>query len=211
LSASQQSLADSLAANLEKTLATGLQGDPNKLDAISQFTPSQRQKFASLGKDFAMQVIGNWWSTKKGGKRHALTREEVTESVIEWLSSELSKQISSDIIDYTIASVTKKRLSRSKVEEIVDGSVVFDAPLIMKTITTFEIKFDRLPVMHLDISVDVDAELTVNNAVTKLLAEPVLRIEEIDFRDCEASIVIRGPLGRTLGEIKVPIKGEVIL
>ena len=209
MSASQQSVVDSVAADLEKALGSSLKAEPSKMDAISQFTPSQQQKFASLGKDFAMQVIGNWWSEKKGAKRHGLTKGEVSEAVIEWFSSEVSREISSDLIDYTIASVTKQRLSSSRVEEIVDGSVVLDEPFTSQTIATLEIKFGGLQVMRLDFTINIDAELTVRDAVTKLESEPVLRIDEMDLRDCEASIVISGPLGRTLGEIKVPIKGEI--
>ncbi|MDA4113227.1 MAG: hypothetical protein OK474_04190 [Thaumarchaeota archaeon] len=210
MSPSQQALVDSLAGDIAKALGTSLLASPGTLDAISQFTKSNRPKLESLGKDFAMQVISNWRADNKG-TAHPLTREEVTKSVIEWFSSEASRQISNDLVDYTITSVTRQRLASSRVEETVDGNVVFDAPLVTHTVAKFAIAFGGLPAMDLEIAIDVDAELTVNDAVTKLQSEPVLRVEEIDLRDCEASVEVSGPLGIKIGDFKVPIKGDITL
>ena len=210
MSASKQALVDSLASDIAQALGTSLLVNPDTLDAISQFTKSNQPKFESLGKDFAMQVISNWRADNKG-TLHPLTREEVTKSVIEWFSSEVSRQISNDLVDYTITGVTKQRLSSSGVKETVDGSVDFDAPLVTQTVAKFEIAFGGLPAMSIGITIDVDAELTVNDTVTKLQTEPVLRIEEIDLRDCEASVEVSGPLGIKIGEFRLPIKWDVTL
>jgi hypothetical protein len=209
VSTSEQSLIDSVAADIAKSVGTSLKARPDLLTAISQFTPSQEPKLASLGKDFAVQVIGNWWSTKQGGKRGKLTREEVTEAAIEWFSSEISEEISDQLVNYTISSVTKKRLGSSRVEETVDGSVEIDEPLATHMIARFGIEFEGAATMKLDIPVSVSAKFTVNDAITKLLSVPVLRIEEIDLSDCEASVEVSGPLGMSIGEFKIPIKGKV--
>ena len=211
MSSSKQSLVDSLAADIKKALGTSLQSDPNKLDAVSEFTPSRLPKFSAFGEDFAKKVIAHHGSKEQTAAKHPLTREEVTSKVIEWFSGEVSQKISSDLIEYAITGVTKVRLSSSRVEETIDGSVSLYEPLSTRTVTKFEIEFDGAPVMWLALTVDVDAEFTINDAVTKLESEPVRRIEEIDLRDCAVGVAVSSLLGITIAEFAVPIKGAFTL
>jgi hypothetical protein len=212
MNTSRQSLVDAVAAVIANRVGTDLRASPDSLDANGQLTPSQLPKFAGLGKDFAMQVISNWWSSKQGGKRHRLTREEMIESLIEWLSSEVSKKISNDLIDYTITRVTQQRLSPSTMEEIVDGNVEIDAPpFLTMTLARFDIKYSGLPAMSLTFTLQVEGKVAANDVLTKLQTEPVLRVEEIDFRDCEVGLEISGPGDITIKEFTVPIKGTVSL
>jgi hypothetical protein len=210
MTSSEQSPVETLRTDIRNKLAACFRANAGRLEAMGEFTQSHLPKFSFLGETTTEQVIANFRSRSEGGGRHLLTREQVATKVLEWLSSNISEQFVAGLVEFTVTGVTQQRQGQTA-EQTVEGSVAFQDPLRTRTITDFQLVFDDIPVgASLAFTIDVDAELTIKNVVTKVQTEPVFRFEKIDFRDCEAGVVVKAthPTSFNLGEFTVPIKGE---
>ncbi len=209
--ATPQLLVGELSGSICEQLTEKLKAGHLQIGQLLEANQSPLRKFEKLGTEYFLAVIASYYATQSRTNKPE-TKDEITNKVIEWLSREVSTEVSKNIVEYTIGQVKEVHpLGSPKItEEEVKSRLEASWPL-MKEGIEFRVRYDGKEVKKLDLSVEVEAKMRVKNLTLDIESVPELRIDSLDLRGAEVELEFTGPMDRTLARFTVPISGKINL